>query len=704
MGFWQCVSPQNNKCNYISPNYNGENEGDTAQTNCSKTNATQLHWVWHVGKPECNSAWSLSNQTSPQPHHTTDVNLRCPCLIFADDFNCQNSLGAWWDIKNGSMQIEPDSPLYYGTANWNWDGSQWQLNSNNCLLNCSPATPTTTPTWNSTYNVWQPSSITLGCNGPSNHCNQCRWKWNKAKQIWEIDYGSSLWNWNGYTWQLISSNCIDRCVATPPTTKPWLNPNTNLWEPSQQFTSGCTPIHTGMVMGDQNYNLGPYCYSGSSVYGYPDANPCQPLPPTTAGTTDGQIEYISCPTTNHAVLGSNTQAILNYGKIKTNDLVLVCEVINPAPQDEIRLYFDSDKYAYFKFSTVEDGNYTPGPPLNPAYPNTNYFWPDDRSQEGQIGIYDGSQRVGHNSWACQALTSGNRWVALWIRSGTDGSQEVATAILGGNSQTTGVRGPGYVSDVAEAYVSVSNPDIGIGSGQITTGRTFIDRVSVQEGSRTSYRPALTPDDCGYTGNTNELAGGNSNNDYFGGCWGAGLDNPLCVDGIPPSEITVQISGVHGGQNNDSGQPFYTDPPCQDCNAINGTYILTRNDECWQESCEGYQYAYIGSCGCGPFTIGIEIYRNIDWNRPPYTGYGGAFSLLPCIPPLFQCAGGGIGTYGTASITSSGANGLLDCLGNDLIGANANFTVFNWGVFHWGPPNACFEGTMTITAVSYAGGS
>ena len=183
MGFWQCVSPQNNKCNYISPNYNGENEGDTAQTNCSKTNATQLHWVWHVGKPECNSAWSLSNQTSPQPHHTTDVNLRCPCLIFADDFNCQNSLGAWWDIKNGSMQIEPDSPLYYGTANWNWDGSQWQLNSNNCLLNCSPATPTTTPTWNSTYNVWQPSSITLGCNGPSNHCNQCRWKWNKAKQI-----------------------------------------------------------------------------------------------------------------------------------------------------------------------------------------------------------------------------------------------------------------------------------------------------------------------------------------------------------------------------------------------------------------------------------------------------------------------------------------------------------------------------------------
>ena len=372
------------------------------------------------------------------------------------------------------------------------------------------------------------------------------------------------------------------------------------------------------------------------------------------------------------------------------------EVINPAPSDEVRIYFDGgNQYAYFQFSTVEDGNYTP--------PATGYFYPDDRSEEGQMGIFDGTQRVGHNSWSCEAVSNGSGWFALWIRSSEDGSKQVATAILGGNARMGG-RGPGYISDVAEAYVSVSNPDVGIGSGQITTGRTFIDKVSVSESSRSwSYNwglqnGGLTPDDCSYSLNTIPTF-----KDFWGQCWGAGLDNQNCVDGIPPSEIHISIAGVHSGQNTDDTQPFYSDPPCNDCNSLNGTYVLTRNDICIDAGCDGYDYVYYGSCGCGDFTIGLAFYPNATWNRPPYTGYGVNFIIVPCHAPIWQnCTAGPWsnqtgGYYGSTNITASGIYGLLDCLGNDLIGANASITIL-WQST-WNNPGACFEGTITISGVA-----
>jgi hypothetical protein len=466
-------------------------------------------------------------------------------------------------------------------------------------------------------------------------------------------------------------------------------------------------------MGTASYNLGPYCYSGAwvypdSEYGYtdwqPDGNPCVALQPPRPSNpnTDGQIAYTSCPTNNHAVLGSNTKAMIGTGKNKTNDMLIVLSVTNPAPSDEIRIYFDGgNQYAYFKFSTVEDGNYTQA---GGQYPQ---FYPDDRSEEGQIGIYNGTQRIGHDSWYCQALSGTasyqSWWLGLWIRSSMNGSQQVASAIMGSNAEISiSDRGPGMLQDVAEAYVTVSSPGVGIGSGQITSGRTFVDNFSVSEGSRswlnnwesswlqlgTGTPTNLTPADCSYS--VNALF-----NDYYSGCWSYGVDNLCCVDGIPPNSITVEISGVVSGQSSNQNGQNYSDPPCTTCNSLNGTYVLTRNDECWQESCDGYQYAYVGSCGCGSFTIGLQFDGTVN------TGYSVQFSINPCIPPIWQnCGTIGPSAYGNYNLTPSGTNGLLNCLGSDLVGANISIGEIGWGNGTWQYPYTCFGGTLSVTGVSY----
>jgi hypothetical protein len=712
MGWWQCVSSYNNKCNFFPPSYSGENEGDTAVTSCSKNDATQMQWVWHLGKPENRDSGTYYGS---QPHVTTDVNTRCPCLIFADHFNCQSSLGAWWQVKQGSFTLAADTPLFYGTAYWenDMDGRGWYITNNNCLFNCNPVAPTYVPIAGTDN---PPLFQTTGCSAPTTNPNQARWKWDKFNQQWNLDFGSSTWIVSDIYWTMNCNNCFPNCDPVQPIVAPTWNTITNNWN---TITTPCVST------------IGGYCFPGAWVYQdseyptqtdwEPNSQPCQPLKPTFKGTTDGQIAYTACPVTNHAILGSNTIANLSYGKIKNQDLLVCLEVSNPGVSDEVRIYFDTNKYAYFKFSSVDNGNYT----TVGGYPQ---FLPDDRAEEGQIGIFDGNNRIGHNSISCAAYDNAGYWLALWIRLSEDGQRQVASAILGQNSRMDNTsRGPGWVIDVASAYVSVlgfnslteSQYDqiysgefdsmqeqgsevtiqLGIGSGQITSGRTLIDRVSVSEAARSwvlqwADSGQLSPTDCTYS--MNSLP---SYADYYASCWATGIDNACCMDGIPASEITVSVVGIQNGQNSNNLNPNYSDPPCLSCTSINGTYVLTRNDECWEAGCDGYAYVYIGSCGCGSFTIGLEFYSGI-LGQQGIGNFGVEICIDPCIPPIYQnCDDSGIiSTYGQYQpIAPTGTNGRMDCLGSDLIGASITLSNWGWGNTYLNSYN-CFNGTITITSV------
>lgn len=641
-GFWAATPITTIHCDYKPPTFEGTTEGQTTTTNCSSSDGTPISWVWHFGSPPCASVYTIGNSNLIDPHLTTDVNSQCPCLIFTDNFSCSNTLGKWWEVKEGTFTVQPDNPLYVGWSEYSSTGlGPWELSDNNCAGGCNPVAPSYSPTYD-------PEWAYIPCS-PGSHINQVQWQWSKADKEWKLQWAFDSVN---LKWIPVNQNC---------TTGSWSETDFN-----------------------------------GHYWDTPNNIPCLAKKPNRQGNSDGELVWVSCPTTNHLVMSSNAKAQLNYGKNKTNDLLVVFSVINPAPSDEIRIYFDNfNKYAYFKFSTVEDCNYT----TVGSYPQ---FLPDDRAEEGEFGIYDGTQRIGHKCGDVCAYTDGGLFYGLWIRnSEVEGETRlVASCLRGSNAEMyLNDRGPGIVWDVASAYVTVSSPIIGFGSGQITTGRTLIASVNVQEAARSwvlqwADTGQLQSTDCSYS-STALYA------DYYAGCWAFGVDNPCCQDGIPPSEITVEISGVQNGQNSDNTQPNFSDPPCTDCTSINGVYVLTRNDECWDAGCDGYAYTYIGSCGCGSFTIGLEFYSGILGNVGN-GNYGVEMGIDPCIPPIWQnCDNAGVvSNYGEYQpITPTGANGRMNCLGSDLIGATITLSNWGWGDTYLNIMN-CFNGSITITGVSY----
>ena len=142
---------------FATPTTPGVNIGDTQHVPCLASNT--LTWTWHLGNRECSSR---------EPHLTTDLNTQCTCLLFADDFNCRTNLGIW-QVESGSLTIEPDTPLFYGTAYWTWTGTQWAVSANQCLFNCNPVAPTITPVWTESTGYgpgewyWNPSALTTPC-------------------------------------------------------------------------------------------------------------------------------------------------------------------------------------------------------------------------------------------------------------------------------------------------------------------------------------------------------------------------------------------------------------------------------------------------------------------------------------------------------------------------------------------------------------
>lgn len=439
-------------------------------------------------------------------------------------------------------------------------------------------------------------------------------------------------------------------------------------------------------------------FNGHDLY-YQGSKPCWAKMPNRKGSEDGEEVWIDCPTSNHLVMTSNSKAQLNYGKNKLKDILIVFAVTKPAPQDEIRIYFDNfDKYAYFKFSTVEDGNYTQ---------TGTFFYPDDRAEEGEMGIFDGTQRIGKRCFDVEAFTSGSLFYCLWIRdSEIEGETRlVATAMRGSNAEmNVEDTSPAPVWDSASAYVDISSPIIGFGSGQITPNRTTIASINVQEGERSwelaPYFGAiefnnLTPDDGCYSY-------GELGNDYYAQCWGYGYDQICCYDGIAPASITVEVSGFINTQNTDNTLPNYVYPGdgCDTCTNINGTYVLTYNDLCFDAGCSGYQWVYFGTNDCFPFVIGLDL--------TPTLGVTGNYELSGLIragtAPIWY--NGGLGTYG-GTIVSPDANGKLYCVGasghsedSGLIGLSIPLEgAVGYSV---GSNSTCIiRGAITITGVSYA---
>jgi hypothetical protein len=344
---------------------------------------------------------------------------------------------------------------------------------------------------------------------------------------------------------------------------------------------------------------------------------------------------------------------------------------------------------------------------------------------------------------------GSRFFSLWIHSNEAGDGQIATATVCSNGNVVSGTGPSYTWDEMSANVSVSNADVGLGTGQITSGHTYFDRFSVREATRSWYNagvnhiflPSSDPcfDDQAAQWNTDGSRKGlaqwpgawygwyNWTGDpYQGnglyGCNGGEYERIGCIDGLAPVSIQVQISGFQplwqwtSWKPGDFGHVYTshtdpgTDPQWQfsyvGCTTPpSGTYLLERSDLCIDVSCEGNSYVYEGSCGCGDFTI------TLDWG----IGYGSVDTSLgiqvwPYHSPLY---GRGYYTNCGGSTVISHAN-QLDCfnaINNQSISPQGSSIGYGTGgalgwritlnAYPWQYYLAADSATLTVTGVNYA---
>jgi len=459
--------------------------------------------------------------------------------------------------------------------------------------------------------------------------------------------------------------------------------------------------------------------SPTSPIGSP-CGPTKPAPPSDT-TEDGQTTYTDCDTTGHLTMTSNAKALVKYGETKTNDLFVCVEVLNAHRQDEFRIYFDGgNQYAYFKFGNWEDGT-QPGP-FTGTFASVATAWPN----EGQFGIYDGSNLRTKHSTYMYPYPNGSRFFGLWIHDDEEGNHQIATAIIGNDGEVTSGMGPGYVKDAMSAKVTVSSADVGLGSGTISEG-TGIDRFSVQEAKRNwTHLDYKNPINCysGRDGQGNRI-------DPYNACQGGEIERLDCLDGLAPTSITVEIGGFQPlwesyNNNTATWHVANSDPGisdtypnevyttgCPSCSSLNGTYVLQRSDLCIVEACGAGAYVYEGSIGCGDFTI------TLDWNNGYISGSPYAVNLSIEIwnrktPLTFLDGSGydGARGYGLGNAVIGDTRNRLDPFkvlqGQALTPPAAGPTkTQSW--FGWYDKNgsngqqiftACCNATFTITAVAY----
>jgi len=647
VGYWQ-AQPTNDQtqCDFFPPKHEGKAANETATTKCRHDDASELQWVWHEGA------------CPPAPHITSDLNYRCPCLIFRDNFDCEDDVRDLWEVQAGSMRVEADDNVECGQTVWRYTSGAWQQISDSCTKDCQPGDEPNYPEGIKTpegfvyIHPYEGLGLSTPCKPTGTHAQQTKWHWefDKDKNGQPLKTGK---------WILDENNCLSRT-------------NVNEW------------------------------------LGHPvDFAPCPPRRPTEAGHDENEIKWADCAPTQSLHFGANSWSICKYGKKKTNDLLIVVEAGNLHPNDEVRIYFDGgEKYAVFKFASKEFGDYE-------KVEEGSVYFKDRREDEGAIGIYDGDKLVSHPSqWLYPAGPTpyypiASHFLILWIHDSEkpNETRKVATALLGMSGETTGGFNT-YCRDVASAYVEISDPDIGLGVGSFSPD-SWLDRFAVYEARRSwifdnlaidSYE-ALTKDDACYDDAKSPKY------DYYGDCpWGHGGDKMLCKDTIPPSSITVEVSGIRSGQGDDAEQPDYIYPPewvCHSCEEINGTYVLDRSDLCmsapiWASDCSGTQYVYFGEAGCGKFALGVDMLDQ-------YTSYAVRVWLWSSHEPLI------LGIMGQ-KIKAKDLYERIDCLeGGDL--ENLAFDVdpdYSAAGLQWFNPDTstykiCIskDTKFKITAVAYA---
>ena len=134
-GYATCCDTYTNR-----PDYQGQEEGELAQTICISEQNNTIYWVWHDGEQPRNP--NLPGDPCP-------TSSRCgTCFIFTDPFDC-GTLGEWWDVIDGSFEVVEDDDDRLHKANkadytlwWNWTGGtyptgQWEIDEDTPTTNCN---------------------------------------------------------------------------------------------------------------------------------------------------------------------------------------------------------------------------------------------------------------------------------------------------------------------------------------------------------------------------------------------------------------------------------------------------------------------------------------------------------------------------------------------------------------------------------------